>query len=315
VADQLARRTSRRLAAFEEHRLGQSTSRARATALTRVVTAVALPLTVISAAHNGASLAMLALLTLLTVGVLAAVERLVPAAEARTLARQAAARLGAASSDLIGALSLHVTYDRTGLTAAGYRLPDTPTRDERVLDFEVPTGGTLVVGGVSGSGKSTLLTALESALRTQSTAVVTAVLADDYTFTGTVADNIRLADPEATDEEIQDLLTSMELPVSPATSLGIGGRELSGGEQRRLHIARALAIRPDVLLVDEPTTGLDPRTAATVLAAIRDRLPHAVVVLAMHEPPAELLAGGAATLSLDESRDQGWNDRAFAERA
>lgn len=62
--------------------------------------------------------------------------------------------------------------------------------------------------------------------------------------------------------------------LDPATLTGADGRDLSGGEQRRLHIARASATMPDVRLIDEPTTGLDTATATAtqVLAAIR-RLP------------------------------------------
>jgi len=60
--------------------------------------------------------------------------------------------------------------------------------------------------------------------------------------------------------------------LDPNTKIGVDGRSLSGGEQRRLHISRALATQPDVLLIGlcgEPTTGLDTSTGTHVLMAIR----------------------------------------------
>jgi ATP-binding cassette subfamily C protein CydC len=301
TVEQLADRTIARLDAMAERRCAQASRQARTTGFVRAVTAIALLLVVISAARADAGLAMLVLLSLLAVGVLQTVERLVPAAEARMIGAQARERLETASRHpRRHEPGLLATYDAAGLTVSGYRLPETPTRDARTLDLHVPFGGTLVVLGPSGSGKSTLLGAVEAALAAQSGAGVATVPADDYTFTGTVADNLRLADPAATDREITDLLTAMRLPVRPGTRVGVGGRSLSGGEQRRLHIARALATRPDVLIVDEPTSGLDDRTAARVLRAIRDRLPRAVVVLAMHELPDGLLAAGASTVWLGQ---------------
>jgi ATP-binding cassette subfamily C protein CydC len=300
ATDQLAHRTLRLLAGFEERRLRQATTQARSSGLARAVSAAALLLAVISAAHDGASVSTLVYLALLTIGVMTGAERLIPAARVRAFARQARERLDSIDSD---APSLHpslrATYEHAALTVSDYWLPATPTREGRLLGFRVPASGTLVVTGPSGTGKSTFLTALDTALRATSNAVVTAVLPDDHTFTGTVADNIRLADPTATSAEITDLLASVLLRLPPDTSIGVAGRELSGGEQRRLHIARALATLPDVLIIDEPSTALDAPTAAKVLTAIRERLPRAVLLLAMHEPPAEPLASGTPTVSLE----------------
>jgi ATP-binding cassette, subfamily C, bacterial CydC len=255
---------------------------------------------------------MLVFLALLAAGVMINAERLVAAAEAWTLANQADERLASVGSDEIRRPScapiLRATYDRSGLTVSDYWLPDTPTRNAREIELAVAAGRTLVVTGASGSGKTTFLGAIATALRQPAiqpgSGVVTAVLADDYLFTGTVSTNIRLANPTASDDYIRDLLASMLLDRSgldPYTKIGVDGCDLSGGEQRRLHIARALATEPGVLLIDEPTTGLDTSTGIHVLMAIRRRLPHAVLVLAMHELPADPEALGCAwsTVSLD----------------
>jgi ATP-binding cassette subfamily C protein CydC len=312
AADQLANRTLRRLASYEGDRFHSTVTTARTLGTARAVSAAALLLTVVLAAERVASVAILVFLALLVAGVMMNAERLAAAAEAWTLAKQADQRLASVGGDEVRRPScapiLRATYDRRGLTVSDYRLPDTPARSARQLELAVAAGRTLIVTGASGSGKTTLLSTIATGLQRPASPPaprrVTAVLADDYLFTGTVATNIRLASPAASDDNIRDLLASMLLDhngLEPNTKVGVDGRDLSGGEQRRLHIARALATEPDVLLIDEPTTGLDTNTGTHVLMAVRRRLPHAVLVLAMHELPADPDALGCAwsTVSLD----------------
>jgi ATP-binding cassette, subfamily C, bacterial CydC len=317
---QLADRTRARLLEFGRQEFRHASATARTQGAARAIVAAALVLTVIVAARRGAPVSVLVFFALLTVGVLANAERLVAASHARALARQAAARLDSADLDALDpddparlfpnggrrdqpspGPDFLVTYDGAELTVSGYRLPATPLREAREIGFAAAAGQTQFVTGASGGGKTTLLNAIAAGLRESATGVVTSVLADDYLFTGTVASNIRLASPASSDDDIDQLLTDMMLDrshVGAATMTGTGGRELSGGEQRRVHLARALAIEPDVLLIDEPTTGLDTDTAVGVLAAIRRRLPHAILVVATHKLSADL-DGHDSEVSLD----------------
>ncbi|MCZ2814244.1 thiol reductant ABC exporter subunit CydC [Modestobacter sp. VKM Ac-2979] len=197
-----------------------------------------------------------------------------------------------------------------------------PGRPAVLRDLDaVATAGSdwLVVTGPSGSGKSTLLSVLMASLRPAAGAYVLGdgrrpVPADRLTradVQGTIAwcpqeahvfdaplrANLALARPRGelagadgeeamrralTDAGLGALLAS--LPAGLDTPVGAGGTSLSGGERRRLAVARALLADRDVVLLDEPTAHLDPPTAAALVADLRRALAGRLVVCVTHDP-------------------------------
>jgi len=96
-----------------------------------------------------------------------------------------------------------------------------------------------------------------------------------YLTAGSLADNLRVADPGATPAAVARALAAARLdswvaalPAGLDTPVGPGGAEVSGGERRRLSLARALLAGFPILIADEPTAGLDPPAAAAVVAAL-----------------------------------------------
>jgi ATP-binding cassette subfamily C protein CydC len=256
--------------------------------------------------------ATLVFVALLATGVLGVGARLGAAADALLRSRQARGRrrvLTAPETDAeaVADTSVVAAWTEDALRFDGYGLPASVFGDARVLAANVRRGGTLVVVGRSGTGKTTLLSAIADHLDRRATASgpsprVAFVPADDYLFTGSVASNFLLANPEATrsdmDEALEDLLLDRS-GVAADTRVGVGGRDLSGGERTRVMLARAVLTRPDVLIIDEPTSGLDADTAGHVLASIRARLPEAVLVLAMHPSAHSNVPTGSEVLTLD----------------
>lgn len=174
------------------------------------------------------------------------------------------------------------------------------------LSLRVDPGETVALVGPSGSGKSTLLavlagtepgytgdiTVLGQDLRAfgerELRAVLTMVPQRSALVGGSVFENLALAKPDLTPEEADAVLETVQLAKVVARMggldgvLGESGAGLSGGESRRLVLARALLRRPEVLLLDEPTEGLDTGTAQKVLAGIRAWLPEAAILMASH---------------------------------
>ncbi|PZQ47180.1 MAG: thiol reductant ABC exporter subunit CydC [Rhodovulum sulfidophilum] len=161
------------------------------------------------------------------------------------------------------------------------------------LSLEVASGERVAVVGPSGSGKSTLIALIAGALGPEAGRVeaLPATLLTQRTelFRDSLRDNLRLAAPEATDDELAAALataglgaTVAALPEGLDTRLGEGGLGLSGGQARRLALARAILRDTPLWLLDEPTDGLDAATAADVLTRLGHAATGKSLVVATH---------------------------------
>ncbi|MGW2950711.1 ABC transporter ATP-binding protein [Streptomyces eurythermus] len=161
------------------------------------------------------------------------------------------------------------------------------------IDITVPAGGSLAVVGPTGAGKSTLgylvprlydvtdgrvtldgvdVRDLDFDTLARAVGVVSQ---ETYLFHASVADNLRFAKPDATDEELHAAARAAQihdhiiaLPDGYDTIVGERGHRFSGGEKQRLAIARTILRDPPVLILDEATSALDTRTEAAVQQAI-----------------------------------------------
>ncbi len=163
------------------------------------------------------------------------------------------------------------------------------------MDLDVAPGELVGLVGASGAGKSSLVHALlrfwplqrgsvslgDVSLDDLRQADVRRALAlvdqEAHVFSGSVRTNVALGRPKASDAEITDALRRAHLadwlatlPEGLDTQVGEDGAQVSGGQRRRLAIARALLVRAPVLVLDEPTAGLDRRSGTRLVADVAE---------------------------------------------
>lgn len=191
------------------------------------------------------------------------------------------------------------------LRQVDFTYPGQPQPVLRNITLDVAPGEHIALLGRTGCGKSTLLQLLtrawnidngsislngqplasysESTLRAMTTVVNQRV----HVFSSTLRENLQLAAPGATDPQFNAVLRQVGLDKLLENEglnawLGEGGRQLSGGEQRRLGIARALLHPAPLLLLDEPTEGLDAETERQILQLLRQHCQGKTLILITH---------------------------------
>ena len=175
------------------------------------------------------------------------------------------------------------------------------------IDLTIPAGTFVGVVGQSGSGKSTLTKMLSRLYAPSSGRIfvdgydidkvelyslrrqIGIVPQEPLLFTGSVAENIALTDPDATSEAIVEAARLacahdfiMELPGGYSANVGERGANLSGGQRQRLALARTLLSRPRLLVLDEATSALDYDTERRVCDNLLDNLQHCTVFFITH---------------------------------
>ncbi|QTP54948.1 thiol reductant ABC exporter subunit CydD [Billgrantia sulfidoxydans] len=180
------------------------------------------------------------------------------------------------------------------------------------LSVAVAAGETLVIAGPSGAGKSALLQLLagfvapdEGERCAQATLRIAWMDQRPVLIHGSLADNLRLAAPDASEAELQQALERAglaelvaALPKGIDTGLGERGSGLSGGQAQRLALARVFLSNADLVLLDEPTASLDAESEARVVESLRRLAEEGrALVIATHHPA--LMALASRRLELD----------------
>ena len=198
------------------------------------------------------------------------------------------------------------------------------TGEEDVLrDFslEVKKGECIAITGASGCGKTTLSKLLlglyplgEGDIRVNGMSMRESDLADlrrqiayvpqePYLFQGSIAENIRMGRPEATEKEIREAAKQahahdfiMEFPEGYDTTVGERGNNLSGGQRQRIAIARAILKDTSIILLDEATSALDNESEQAVNEALRNLQGQKTILMIAHRPSTIELADRVCTM-------------------
>jgi ATP-binding cassette, subfamily C, bacterial CydC len=199
------------------------------------------------------------------------------------------------------------TFDLV-LDSVSLTYPDAQRPALTNIDLLVREGARIAIIGASGAGKSSIVDLLlrfrdpssgeirlggeplpQLAMESIRSRIVI-VGQSPHLFSATVAENLRLACPQATADQLWSVLATVQLettirdlPEGLDTQIGVAGTRLSGGQSRRLAVAGALLTEASIFVLDEPTEGLDAETAQKVLDGVLRRIAGRTLLLLTHQ--------------------------------
>lgn len=207
--------------------------------------------------------------------------------------------------------------------------PDTPDV-LRGINVHIAPGSMVAFIGASGSGKTTLVRLLarffdvnegcvlvggvdvRQMTGAQLAGQISQIFQDNYLFSGSIADNIRLGKPDASDDDIMQAAQQAgvaeiiaRLPQGLDTPVGEGGARLSGGERQRVAIARALIKDAPILLVDEATAALDAENQAAIAQTLARLRGQRTLIVIAHQLSTVAMADQIVVLEDGEVVEQG----------
>lgn len=203
-------------------------------------------------------------------------------------------------------ISLAVLSDELAVREVSFAFPESPPVLSNI-SFSLQKGHKVGLVGKSGSGKSTLCDVLTKLITPTSGDVfidnqslssinrrawrrrIGYVSQESFLFHASVKDNIKVGLVNASDEDVYDAAQTAEadlfirnLPDGYDTVVGGGGVGLSGGQKQRIALARALVRKPDVLVLDEATSGLDAETESRIFKALHENFDDTIIILVTH---------------------------------
>ncbi|PYC21668.1 ABC transporter ATP-binding protein [Pseudomonas mosselii] len=224
------------------------------------------------------------------------------------------------------------------LEQVGFRYGDGQPEVLREVSLDIAPGSMTALVGASGSGKTTLVRLIarffdvtqgrvkvggvdvRQMSAEQLAGQISQIFQDAYLFQGSIADNIRLGKPDASEAEVleaarlagvQEILE--RLPEGLHTPVGEGGARLSGGERQRISIARALIKDAPILLIDEATAALDAENQAAIAEALARLRGKRTLIVIAHQLSTVAMADQIVVLDQGRIREQGAHAQLAAE--